>query len=92
MLKFITLMVTPVTLGCFSIATWAEPVTSTATLKAQCPQSVCTTKCDAKGEKCLITCDDKKTGNNCVKSSYRTPGGVLEVRGAARVVVSTLCH
>src|SRR5262249_20288569 len=91
MLKSITLMVAPITLACFSIATWAEPLASTATLKAQCRQSMCTTKCDAKGEKCLITCDDKKTGNNCGKSSFRTPGGVLEVRGAARVVISTLC-
>ena len=81
------------TLGCSSLATWAQPATSTATSKdAQCRQSVCTTKCDAKGEKCLVTCDDKKTGNNCGKSSYRFPWGVLEVRGAARVVISTECQ
>ena len=81
------------TLGCSSLATWAQPATSTATSKdAQCRQSVCTTKCDAKGEKCLITCDDRKTGNNCGKSSYRIPWAVLEVRGAARVEISAECQ
>jgi hypothetical protein len=74
------------TLGCFSVA-WAEPVTSTAILKdVQCRQSACTTKCDAKGEKCLINCDDKQTGNDkCKNSFYRvSPFGVLEVTGKQR--------
>jgi hypothetical protein len=56
MLKSITLMVALATLGCLSLATWAKPVTPK---DAQCSQSVCTTKCDAKNEKCLVTCDDK---------------------------------
>ena len=68
------------TLGCFSLAR-AETVTSTAILKdVQCRQSACTTKCDAKGERCLVTCNDSEKGNNCKKSFYRvSPFGVLEV-------------
>jgi hypothetical protein len=81
MLNSITLIAALATLGCFSVA-GAEPVTSTAVLKdVQCRQSACTTKCDAKGEKCLINCNDKQTGNSdCKKSFYRvSPFGVLEV-------------
>src|SRR5262245_14199831 len=93
MRKSIALTVSLATLGCSSLATRAEPAASIATSKdAQCRQSVCTTKCDAKGEKCLITCDDKKTGNNCGKSSYRIPWAVLEVRGPARVEISAECQ
>jgi len=65
-----------------SRATWAaQSTTSAATLRdVQCRQNVCTTKCDAKGEKCLVTCDDKPGSNNCKKSFYRaSPSGVLEV-------------
>jgi hypothetical protein len=62
-----------------SLATWAQQVTSPATLKDSQCQSVCATKCDANGRKCLITCDDRKTGNNCGKSSHVTPYGSLEV-------------
>jgi|GEM_PF-1641846 hypothetical protein len=81
MLKSITLMVALATLGCFSLATWAKPVTSAVPPKdAQCSQSVCTTKCDAKNEKCLVTCDDKAASNNCTKKfNHVTPYGVLEV-------------
>ena len=50
-----------------SLATWAQQVTSPATLKDSQCQSVCTTKCDANGRKCLISCDDSKTGNNLRK-------------------------
>jgi hypothetical protein len=63
-----------------SLATWAQSVTLPATSKdTQCRQSVCTTKCDANGKKCLITCDDRETGNNCGKSVHVTPYGSLEV-------------
>jgi hypothetical protein len=66
MLKSITLMLAIATLGCFSVAIWAKPIASTTTAKdAQCNQNVCTTKCDAKNEKCSITCEDKAAGNNC---------------------------
>ena len=78
----ITLLVALATLAWFSIETCADPVTSKAILKdVQCRQSACATKCDAKGEKCLVTCDDKQTGNDkCKKSFYRvSPFGVLEV-------------
>ena len=70
------------TMACFSIGTYAEPVTSKAILKdGQCRQSACATKCDAKGEKCLVTCDDKQPGNDkCKKGFYHvSPFGVLEV-------------
>ena len=78
----ITLIVALATLPCFSIGTCAEPVTSKAILKdVQCRQSACATKCDAKGEKCLVTCDDKQTGDKCKNGFYRvSPFGVLEVR------------
>jgi hypothetical protein len=78
----ITMIVAIATLACFSIGVCAEPVTSKATLKdVQCRQSACATKCDAKGEKCLVTCDDKQTDNKCKKSFYRvSPLGVLEVK------------
>jgi hypothetical protein len=87
MLKSITLMLAIATLGCFSVAIWAKPIASTTTAKdAQCNQNVCTTKCDAKNEKCSITCEDKAAGNNCGKDfKHVTPFGVLEVtpkRGA----------
>ena len=77
----ITLIVALATVLCFSIGTNAEPVTSKAILKdVQCRQSACATKCDAKGEKCLVSCDDKQTGSECKKSFYRvSPFGVLEV-------------
>jgi hypothetical protein len=80
MTRFIALFVGLATLGYFSLATWAKPITSTAPLKdAQCGQSVCTKNCDTKGQKCLITCDDKAT-NNCKKNLIHvTPYGVLEV-------------
>ena len=80
MTKLIALFVGPAALGYFSLA-WAKPIVSTATSKdAQCSQSVCITKCDAKNEKCLITCDDKAAGNNCKKNlNHVTPYGVLEV-------------
>jgi hypothetical protein len=60
---------------------WAQTTKPSATLKdIQCRQSVCTTKCDVKGEKCLVSCDDKQANNNCKKSFYRaSPFGVLEV-------------
>jgi hypothetical protein len=77
MLKSITLMVALAALGCLSLATWAKPVTPK---DAQCSQSVCTTKCDAKNEKCLVTCDDKAASNNRTKKfNHVTPYGVLEV-------------
>ena len=82
MANSIKLMVALATLECFSVVTRAEPLTSTAIIKdVQCRQSACTTKCDAKGEKCLVTGDDKSTANNkCKKSFYRvSPFGVLEV-------------
>jgi hypothetical protein len=81
MLKSVTLMVALATLGCLSLATWAKPVISTATSKdTQCSQNVCTTKCNAKNEKCLVTCEDKAAGNNCTKKfNHVTPYGVLEV-------------
>ena len=84
----ITLIVALATLGCFSVGSRAELIKSTAILKdVQCRQSVCTTKCDAKGERCLVTCDDKQT-DTCKKSFYRvSPFGVLQVtpqRGSAR--------
>jgi hypothetical protein len=81
MLKSITLMVAIATLGYFSGAIWAKPVTSTTTSKdPQCSQSVCTKKCDAKNEKCSISCDDKAASNTCGKNSkHVTPFGVLEV-------------
>ena len=77
----ITLIVAFATLEFFSTGTRAESLTSKAILKdVQCRQSVCATKCDTKGEKCLVTCDDKQTGNKCKKSFYRvSPFGVLEV-------------
>jgi hypothetical protein len=77
----IALIVALAALWCFSVVTWAESVTSIAILKdVQCRQSVCKTKCDAKGEKCLVSCDDKQTGSQCKKSFYRvSPFGVLEV-------------
>ena len=77
----ITLIVALATLGCLSTEIRAEPPTSKAILKdVQCRQSVCATKCDAKGEKCLVTCDDKRMGNKCKKNFYRvSPFGVLEV-------------
>ena len=80
--SLITLIVAFATLGCFSTGTRAEPLTSKAALKdVQCRQSVCATKCDAKGEKCLVTCDDKQTSDKCKKSFYRvSPLGVLEVK------------
>ena len=83
-----TLIVALATLGCFSVGSRAESTKSTAILKdVQCRQSVCTTKCDAKGERCLVTCDDKQT-DTCKKSFYRvSPFGVLQVtpqRGSAR--------
>ena len=76
-------------LGWVSVA-WAKPPTSTATPKdVQCRQSACTTKCDVKGEKCLVTCEDKNAGNNCKNSFYSvSPFGVLEVvpqRGSPEV-------
>jgi len=80
--KPIALLVALATLTWFSIETRAEPVTSKTILKdAQCRQSACATKCDAKGEKCLVTCDDKQASNDkCKKSFYRvSPFGVLEV-------------
>ena len=79
--KSFTLIVALATLAVFSVVTWAKSITPTAMPKdAQCRQSACTTKCDAKGEKCLVTCDDKQTSNNCSKSFYRvSPFGVLEV-------------
>ena len=81
MIRFSSLFVGHAMLVSFSFATSANPVTSTAPLKeAQCSQSVCTKNCDAKGQKCLITCDDKATGNNCKKNlTHTTPYGVLEV-------------
>jgi hypothetical protein len=81
MIRFIALFLGLATLGYFSPATWANPATSTAPLKeAQCKQSVCTKNCDAKGQKCLVTCDDKATGNNCRKNlNHVTPYGVLEI-------------
>jgi len=81
MIRFSSLFVGLATLVSLSLATSANAVTSTAPLKeAQCSQSVCTKNCDAKGQKCLITCDDKAAGNNCRKSlNHVTPYGVLEV-------------
>ena len=81
MFKFIKLLVGLATLGYFSLATWAKPITSTAPLKdGQCSQSVCMKNCDTKGQKCLITCDDKATSDNCKKNlNHVTPFGVLEV-------------
>jgi hypothetical protein len=78
----VALIVALATLGWFSVVTCAEPVTSKAILKdTQCRQSACATKCDAKGEKCLVTCDDKQTGDKCKNGFYRvSPFGVLEVR------------
>jgi hypothetical protein len=81
MISFIRLFVGLATLGCFSLTTWAKPVTSTAPLKgAQCSQSVCTKNCDTKGLKCLITCDGKANDNCKTNLNYVTPFGVLEVR------------
>lgn len=79
MVRFIALFMGLATLG-YSLATWAKPIAPTATSKdAQCSQSVCTTKCDAKNEKCLIACDDK-AASNCKKNfNHVTPYGVLEV-------------
>jgi len=64
-----------------SAAAWAQSTKSAAVLRdVQCRQNVCTTKCDAKGEKCLVSCDDKQVSNDCKKSFYRvSPFGVLEV-------------
>ena len=78
----ITLIVAFATLGCFSIVTCAEPAYFESDSKGRSmPSSVCATKCDAKGEKCLVTCDDKQTGNKCKNGFYRvSPFGVLEVR------------
>ena len=43
-------------------------------------QSVCMKNCDTKGQKCLITCDDKATSDNCKKNlNHVTPFRVLEV-------------
>ena len=82
MIRFIALLFGLATFGYFSQATWANPATSTSPLKeAQCDQSVCTKKCDAKGQRCLINCDGKATGNNCTKNpKHVTPYGVLEVK------------
>jgi hypothetical protein len=81
MTRFIALLMGLATLGYFS-ATWAKPVTATVPPKdAQCNQSVCAKKCDTQGQKCLITCDDKATGNNCKANlNHVIPLGVLEVR------------
>ena len=69
--KSFTLIVALATLAVFSVVTWAKSIAPTAMPKdAQCRQSACTT-CDAKGKKCLVTCDDKQTSNNCSKSFYR---------------------
>ena len=64
-----------------SVTARGETSASTATLKdVQCRQNACTTKCDAKGEKCLVSCSDNQTNSNCKKSFYRaSPYGVLEV-------------
>jgi hypothetical protein len=78
MTRFIALLMGLATLGYFS-ATWAKPVTSTAK-DAQCNQSVCAKKCDTQGQKCLITCDDRATGNCKVNLNHVTPFGALEVR------------
>jgi hypothetical protein len=77
-LKSITLILALAT----PAAEWAAPVTSPTTpLKdTQCTQSVCTTKCDAKNEKCRISCDDKAPGNNCKKNfNHVSPYGVLDM-------------
>ena len=81
MQKTIKLIVPFTVVGCISTVAWPQSVTSSAALKdVQCRQSVCTTNCDGKGEKCLVTCDDKKPSGNCAKSFYRaSPYGVLEV-------------
>jgi len=81
MIRFSSLFLGLATLLSFSLATSANPVTSTAPLKeTQCSQSVCTKNCDAKGQKCLISCDDKATGNNCKKNlNHVTPYGVLDI-------------
>src|SRR5262245_19366592 len=83
MLKSITLIVALATLGCVSLASWAKPVTTSTAISKDtlCSQSACTTKCDAKGGKCLVTCDDNKvTGNNCSRNfKHVTPYGELEV-------------
>jgi hypothetical protein len=84
MRKSIAVIAALATLGCFSVATWAKPVTSTTTSQnasAQCRQSVCTTKCDDKREKCSITCNDNEKGDNCGKTLFHlSPWGVLEVK------------
>jgi len=80
MRKSIALIVAIATLLCYSLATLTKPATSAATIKdAQFCQSGCTTKCDAKVGRCLITCERMETGNNCGKNSYQSPWGVLEV-------------
>jgi len=67
-------------LGCVSVAWGKSPIAAATPKDVQCPQSACTTKCDVKGEKCLVTCDEKRAGNNCKESFYRiSPFGVLEV-------------
>jgi len=81
MIRFSSLFVGHAMLVSLSLATSANPVASTAPLKeAQCSRSVCTKNCDAKGQKCLITCDDKATGDKCRKNfNHVTPYGVLEL-------------
>jgi hypothetical protein len=80
MRKSIPLIVALVTLGCFSVATWAKPATSTATYKMPAPNAVkvcaqqnATTNVRNAQSPAMIT---KKATTAERPSSTSAPGGI----------------
>ena len=83
----IILIAAVATLAFVSEAAWAKPATSNAAASKGSQASCgCKTKCDGRGERCLITCSPNEAGN-CQgetggpgRSFLRvSPAGVLEV-------------